>query len=108
MSYHRPGDVARLTGVPTTTLHHWRKRGLIRPLRSTGGGHLRYSDDDVRRVRVAQSMLDAGLSTQRMTTLLPHVEQFHREHLGGNVALLPRLVRLLLIAHRPRGTHARG
>lgn len=56
----RIGEVARRTGIGVATLRAWERRyGLLRPIR-TAGGHRRYSDEDVDRVRSVQALVDDG------------------------------------------------
>ena len=45
------GDLARLTGVPTTTLRSWESRyGFPRPTREADGAHRRYPESEVQAV----------------------------------------------------------
>jgi DNA-binding transcriptional MerR regulator len=54
------GEVARRTGVTVPTLRAWERRyGLLVPVR-TGGGHRRYSDEDVRRVLAVLELTGQG------------------------------------------------
>src|SRR5687767_11889476 len=54
------GEVARRTGVTVPTLRAWERRyALLLPVR-TGGGHRRYSDEDVRRVRAVLDLTSQG------------------------------------------------
>lgn len=56
----RIGEVARRTGVGVATLRAWERRyDLLQPTR-TDGGHRRYSDADVDRVRAVQVLIDDG------------------------------------------------
>lgn len=60
--FMRIGEVARRTGVSTTTLRVWERRyGLLRPAR-TEGGHRVYTAADVARVRAVLGRLEAGLT----------------------------------------------
>ncbi len=54
------GVVARLTGIRPTTLRIWERRyGLVRPGRSEGRSRL-YSEDDLRRLTLVKTLVDAG------------------------------------------------
>src|SRR5438270_7627152 len=58
----RVGDVARRTGVSTSTLRAWERRfGLLEPERTPGGQRL-YDDADVERVAAVRRLVDEGLS----------------------------------------------
>lgn len=54
------GELARRTGVPVATLRAWESRyDLLDPER-TGGGHRRYSEDDVARVLSVVGLVERG------------------------------------------------
>jgi MerR family transcriptional regulator, light-induced transcriptional regulator len=54
------GEVSRRTGVAVATLRAWEQRyDLLEPVR-TAGGHRRYGDQDLARVRRMRELLDAG------------------------------------------------
>ena len=57
------GDLARRTGVPTTTLRSWESRyGFPRPVRPADGGHRRYAESEVQAVLDVLERRRAGLS----------------------------------------------
>jgi DNA-binding transcriptional MerR regulator len=56
-------EVARLTGLTTTTLRIWQRRYGLGASRSSPGGHRRYSQLDVARLRAVQRLLGEGLPT---------------------------------------------
>jgi hypothetical protein len=44
--------VSQDTGATVRQLQYWRRVGIVRPSCQTAGGHWRYTDADVRRVRL--------------------------------------------------------
>jgi DNA-binding transcriptional MerR regulator len=64
------GAVARMLGVPTSTLRGWEKRyGMMAPGRSKGS-HRLYSMNDVEQLRFIKTRLDAGASAADAHRLL--------------------------------------
>jgi DNA-binding transcriptional MerR regulator len=55
------GRVAERLGVPAATLRTWDRRYGIGPSLRTGGGHRRYTEEDVRRVRVMARFIARGV-----------------------------------------------
>ena len=56
-------EVARLTGLTSTTLRVWQRRYGLGASRSSPGGHRRYSPQDVARLRAVQRLVGRGLPT---------------------------------------------
>ena len=57
------GELARRTGVPTTTLRSWESRyGFPRAVRQADGGHRRYEESEVRAVLEVLERRSSGLS----------------------------------------------
>lgn len=57
------GELARRTGVPTTTLRSWESRyGFPRPVRQADGGHRRYAESEVRAVLDVLERRSSGVS----------------------------------------------
>jgi len=69
------GDLAERTGVPPATLRSWESRyGFPAPAR-LDGGHRRYAESDVDRVREVQRQRERGLALEaavRLATSDPH------------------------------------
>jgi hypothetical protein len=62
------GEVARRTGLSTSTLRAWERRyGVLRPDRSAGG-HRRYGILELDRVRAVQHLISEGWSTEAAAT----------------------------------------
>ncbi len=57
------GAVARMTGVPATTLRVWERRYGFPVTMRTSGGHRLYSEHEVNRIRWVKSHIDAGMQT---------------------------------------------
>ncbi|USX52791.1 MerR family transcriptional regulator [Lentzea sp. HUAS12] len=66
----RIGDLSARTGASTRALRYYEDQGLLTSTRSAGG-HRRYTEADVDRVRYLQRLYLAGLSSQTIRTLLP-------------------------------------
>ena len=62
------GVVSNLTGIHPETLRMWERRyGLVRPSRSDGRSR-RYSEDDIRRLSLIKTLVDAG---HQISTIAP-------------------------------------
>lgn len=66
---HRIGSVARLAGVPVSTLRMWEARHAAFAPSKTEGRHRLYSDDDVLRARLLRQLAEAGHSVAGMAHL---------------------------------------
>ena len=62
------------TGIPVSTIHHYRQRGLLPPPVPAGGHRLRYDDQHVRALRLIRRLREQrNLSLQRIAEILPHL-----------------------------------
>ncbi len=62
------GVVSRVTGIHPETLRMWERRyGLVKPGRSSGRSR-RYSDEDIRRLSLVKTLVDAG---HQISTVAP-------------------------------------
>lgn len=93
----RIGDVARLVGVSPSTIRTWEREGLVTPSRE-GGSHRRYTQDDIERLRAAQSLLGRGYGHGALRAMM-HGRDVPEEALAG-ARLRP--------ARRRRGMSLRG
>ncbi|GIO27346.1 MerR family transcriptional regulator [Ornithinibacillus bavariensis] len=50
------GEVEREIDVPTTTLRHWEKEGLITPYRDPESGYRKYNREDIRRLLIIRTV----------------------------------------------------
>ena len=74
----RIGEVARGAGVSVRAVRYYEEQGLLTPERSPSGQRL-YRQDAIARVRFFQQMYAAGLTSQRITELLPCWEAGHTD-----------------------------
>jgi len=68
---------AELAGVHPQTLRIYERRGLIEPYR-TPGGTRRYSQDDIERLALIQSLTDQGLNLEGVKQVLELRERIKR------------------------------
>jgi DNA-binding transcriptional MerR regulator len=62
------------TGVPASTIHHYRERGLLPPPVVAGRRRYRYGDEHVRALRLIRRLRDRrGLSLDQIATILPEL-----------------------------------
>ncbi|AWE48378.1 MerR family transcriptional regulator [Streptomyces nigra] len=74
----RIGEVARGAGVSVRAVRYYEEQGLLTPERSPSGQRL-YRQDAIAKVRFFQQMYAAGLTSQRITELLPCWEAGHTD-----------------------------
>lgn len=81
------GVASRLTGIQPTTLRIWERRyGLVKPGRSEGKTRI-YSEDDVRRLSLIKTLVDAG---HQISTVAPMTTEQLRTRLETTSAYLVR------------------
>lgn len=56
------GDLARATGNTVRTIRFYEEQGLLRPAVVSGGGHRRYTRQDLDRLRLILDLRELGLS----------------------------------------------
>lgn len=66
----RISDVSHTTGIPARLLRYYEEQGLLSPTRNSAG-YREYRDQDVELARRIRQLLDAGLSTATIRTVLP-------------------------------------
>ena len=67
-------ELSILTGVPVSTIHYYRQRGLLPPPVPGGGRRLRYDDPHVRALHLIRRLRDLrNLSLQRIADILPQL-----------------------------------
>lgn len=59
-------EVCEIIGVSRRQVQHWDKTGLIQPGLRTGGGHSRYTFQDLISFKTAKKLLDSGVSLHRI------------------------------------------
>jgi DNA-binding transcriptional MerR regulator len=56
------GDLARATGNTVRTVRFYEEQGLLKPAVLSGGGHRRYTQEDLERLRLILDLRELGLS----------------------------------------------
>jgi DNA-binding transcriptional MerR regulator len=56
------GDLARATGNTVRTVRFYEEQGLLKPAVVSGGGHRRYTQEDLERLRLIVDLREIGLS----------------------------------------------
>src|SRR4051812_7515770 len=77
MTTHTIGQLARLAGVPTSTVRFYERAGLLRPDARSGGNYRHYGDAAVGRLRFIRSAQATGFSLGDIRELLSltHAEE---------------------------------
>ena len=63
------GDLASQAGVTTRTIRYYEELGIIEPEERTGGGFRLYSDAQLRRLKIIQSLKELGFELERIREL---------------------------------------
>lgn len=69
------GEVEREIDVPTTTLRHWEKEGLLTPDRDPENGYRRYSREDIRRLLIIRSVQSSVFFLDIVRDIIDKVDQ---------------------------------
>lgn len=64
------GDLARATGHTLRTVRHYEAAGLLVPAEVSDGGHRRYTEDDLERLRLIVDLREVGLSLCEIKSML--------------------------------------
>jgi len=64
------GQLARATGIPTSTVRYYERIGLLRPHGRTAGNYRVYSEEAVERVRFIRAAQATGFTLEAITALL--------------------------------------
>jgi DNA-binding transcriptional MerR regulator len=64
------GDLARATGNTVRTIRFYEEQGLLKPSVISEGGHRRYTDQDLERLRLILDLRELGLSLLDIRALL--------------------------------------
>jgi DNA-binding transcriptional MerR regulator len=70
----RIGELSKRTGVPSRMLRYYEEQGLITP-RRLDNGYREYDDYLVDRVGKIRGLIDAGIPTRIVTSILPCLGQ---------------------------------
>ncbi|MEE2048295.1 MerR family transcriptional regulator, partial [Nocardiopsis tropica] len=66
------GELSRRTGVGAHQLRYYEAQGLLEPDRGANG-YREYPEDAVARVNQIRSLIDAGMSTRDIASMMPCV-----------------------------------
>lgn len=64
------GDLARATGNTVRTIRFYEEEGLLEPAEVSDGGHRRYTDDDLERLKLIGDLRELGLSLCEIKDIL--------------------------------------
>src|SRR5512143_3186276 len=64
------GDLARATGSTVRTIRFYEEEGLLKPAEVSDGGHRRYTEDDLERLRLITDLRELGLSLCEIRAIL--------------------------------------
>jgi DNA-binding transcriptional MerR regulator len=64
------GDLARSTGNTVRTIRFYEEEGLLKPAVVSEGGHRRYTEDDLERLRLISDLRELGLSLCEIRSIL--------------------------------------
>src|SRR5262249_42122032 len=64
------GQLARATGVPTSTVRYYERMGLLRPSGRTSGNYRVYGEEALERVRFIRAAQATGFTREDITALL--------------------------------------
>jgi DNA-binding transcriptional MerR regulator len=64
------GDLARATGSTVRTIRFYEEEGLLTPAVVSDGGHRRYTEDDLERLRLIGDLRELGLSLCEIRSIL--------------------------------------
>lgn len=103
----RIGELVRLTGKTSRTLHFYEELGLLQPISRTKGGFRLYNETALLRVRWIERLQDLGFSLPEIQDFLARLQEeahgpdamrrleaFYRQKLAETRATLGRLVEL--------------
>lgn len=64
------GDLARSTGNTVRTIRFYEEEGILKPAVVSEGGHRRYTEDDLERLRLISDLRELGLSLCEIRAIL--------------------------------------
>ncbi len=64
------GDLARATGNTVRTIRFYEEEGLLKPAVISDGGHRRYTEDELDRLRLISDLRELGLSLCEIKSIL--------------------------------------
>lgn len=86
---YRIAAVARLTGMPETTIRMWERRySVVEPARSAGNGRL-YSRADIERLQLLKAAVDAGHAIGTVASLGNEILKQRLQETAGRLVIDP-------------------
>jgi DNA-binding transcriptional MerR regulator len=64
------GDLARATGNTVRTIRFYEEQGLLRPAEVSEGGHRRYTEEDLEKLRLIADLREVGLPLSEIRAVL--------------------------------------
>jgi DNA-binding transcriptional MerR regulator len=64
------GDLARATGNTVRTIRFYEEQGLLKPAIVSGGGHRRYTEEDLEKLRLIADLRELGLPLSEIRAVL--------------------------------------
>lgn len=64
------GDLARATGTTVRTIRFYEEQGLLRPAVVSEGGHRRYTEDELEKLRLITDLRELGLPLSEIRRVL--------------------------------------
>lgn len=64
------GELAKASGVPTSTVRYYEREGILRPAGRSGANYRLYSQEDVERLRFIRAAQATGFTLRDVTQLL--------------------------------------
>ena len=64
------GELARVAGVPTSTVRYYEREGILKPRGRSHSNYRLYSQEDVQRLRFIRAAQSTGFTLQDVTELL--------------------------------------
>lgn len=74
------GELSSRTGIPARMLRYYEEQDLLHPERAENG-YRRYEEQAVWRVQQIRGLLDSGLTTEIIRTILPYLNKPDEIHL---------------------------
>ncbi len=64
------GELARVAGVPTSTVRYYEREGILKPRGRSRSNYRLYAEEDVQRLRFIRAAQATGFTLQNVTQLL--------------------------------------
>lgn len=104
------GEVEQITGIPKRELKYYMEQGIMRPSQKSESGYWLYSDEDIRRARLASLCRELGFPIQAIRAVLADPALHWPEELERQILRLTdrrdRAAAQLVLAESLRHTEA--